>query len=153
MEPEYSGSLSQWPPGITPERLLAIGRARLLPHPGGRRATTDDARVSGLRRNRSSHVLCSKLPGPVPARRRLCRQDSARDEAGQHPRRIADALHMSANGRFLLQKRDQISFGCTRDFGGDGGRRSPEHPAQRTGSLRQPAVAEQSRFMSEAVYF
>ena len=31
--------------------------------PGGRRATTDDARVSGLRRNRRSHVLWSKLPG------------------------------------------------------------------------------------------
>jgi hypothetical protein len=30
MEPEYSGSLSQGPPGITPERLLVIGRASLL---------------------------------------------------------------------------------------------------------------------------
>jgi hypothetical protein len=32
--------------------------------------------------------------------------------------------------------------------GGDGGRKSPELPAHRTGSLRQLAIAEQSRFMS-----
>ena len=34
----------------------------------------------------------SKLPGSVSARRRLCRQDSAWDEAGQHPRRTADQV-------------------------------------------------------------
>src|SRR5262249_9772395 len=30
--------------------------------------------------------------GPVPPRRRLCRQDSARDEAGRHPGRAADQV-------------------------------------------------------------
>ena len=42
------------------------------------RATADDARHPGIRRSRRSDVLWTKLPGPVPARRRLCRQDSAR---------------------------------------------------------------------------
>jgi putative tryptophan/tyrosine transport system substrate-binding protein len=61
-------------------------------HPGGRRATADDARVSGLRRSGRSHVLWTKLPGPVPAQRRLCRQDFARGEAGRHPGRAADQI-------------------------------------------------------------
>ena len=52
-------------------------------HSGGRRATTDDARVSGLRRSGRSHVLWSKLPEHVPARSRICRQDSAWDALWQ----------------------------------------------------------------------
>ena len=49
-------------------------------------------RHSGVRRSGRSDVLWTKLPGPVPARRRLCRQDSARGEAGRHPGRAADQV-------------------------------------------------------------
>ena len=42
-------------------------------HLGAGRATTDDAWVSGLRRSGRSDLLWTKPPGPVPARRRLCR--------------------------------------------------------------------------------
>jgi ABC-type uncharacterized transport system substrate-binding protein len=42
-------------------------------HVGVGRATTDDARVSGLRRSSRSDVLWTKLPSHVPACRRLCR--------------------------------------------------------------------------------
>jgi putative tryptophan/tyrosine transport system substrate-binding protein len=38
------------------------------------------------------NVLWTKLPGPVPARRRLCRQDSAWVEAGRHPGRAANQI-------------------------------------------------------------
>ena len=37
----------------------------------------DDLRITGVRRNRRSDVLWSRTTGPVPARRRLRRQDSA----------------------------------------------------------------------------
>ena len=47
---------------------------------------------SGVRRSGRSDVLWTKLPGPVPARRRLCRQDFARGEAGRHPGRAADQV-------------------------------------------------------------
>ena len=59
---------------------------------GARRATADDVRLSGVRRSGRSDVLWTKLPGPVPARRRICRQDSARGEAGRHPGRAADQI-------------------------------------------------------------
>ena len=39
-----------------------------------------------------SDVLWTKPPGPVSARRRLCRQNSARCEAGGHPDRAADQI-------------------------------------------------------------
>jgi hypothetical protein len=42
-------------------------------HVGVGRATTDDARVSGLRRSSRSDVLWAKLSSHVPACRRLCR--------------------------------------------------------------------------------
>ena len=61
-------------------------------HLGARRATADDVRVSGVRRSGRSDVLWTELPGPVPARRRLCRQDSARGEAGRHAGRAADQV-------------------------------------------------------------
>ena len=61
-------------------------------HLGAGRATADDARPTGERRSGRSDVLWTKLPGPVPARRRLCRQDSARGEAGRHPGRAADQI-------------------------------------------------------------
>ena len=38
-----------------------------------------------VRRSGRSDVLWTKLSGPVPARRRLCRQDSARGEARRLP--------------------------------------------------------------------
>src|SRR5262249_34285822 len=44
-------------------------------------ATSDHARLSRLRRSGRSDVLWSKPPGPVPAFRRLCRQNSARGKA------------------------------------------------------------------------
>ena len=50
-------------------------------HLGAGRATADDARPTGERRSGRSDVLWTKLPGPVPARRRLCRQDSARERS------------------------------------------------------------------------
>jgi putative tryptophan/tyrosine transport system substrate-binding protein len=59
-------------------------------HLSGRRATADKLHFPGGRRSRWSDVLWSKHPGPVSARGRLCRQDSARDEAGRHPDRAAD---------------------------------------------------------------
>src|SRR5262249_6440838 len=43
-------------------------------------------------RSGRSDVLWSKRPGPVPARRQLCRQDSARGQAGRHPRRAAEQV-------------------------------------------------------------
>ena len=42
-------------------------------HLGAGRATADDLRLSGVRRSGRSDVLWTKHPGPVPARRRLCR--------------------------------------------------------------------------------
>ncbi len=54
-------------------------------HLGARRATADDARLREYRRSGRPDVLWTQLPGPVPARRRLCRQDSAWDEAGRYP--------------------------------------------------------------------
>ena len=38
-----------------------------------------------------------KLPGPVPARRRVCRQDFARHEAGRHPSRATDQVRAGIN--------------------------------------------------------
>jgi putative tryptophan/tyrosine transport system substrate-binding protein len=45
----------------------------------------------------------SNLPGPVPARRRLCRQDSARGEAGRPPGRAAEKVrsHHQSDDRQL----------------------------------------------------
>src|SRR6516165_10802497 len=80
-----------------PKRLCLLRRAcKRQPdsnqHPGGRGAAADDARVWGLRRSGRPDVLWSKLPGPVPAHRRLCRQDSARGEAGRYSSRAADQV-------------------------------------------------------------
>ena len=47
---------------------------------------------SGVRRSGRPDVLWSKYPGPVPARRRLCRQDFARGEARRHSGRAADQV-------------------------------------------------------------
>src|SRR5262249_38473782 len=54
--------------------------------------TADGARVSGRGRSGWSDVLWNQLPGRVPARRRLCRQDSARREACRPPGRAADEV-------------------------------------------------------------
>src|SRR5262249_46595652 len=56
------------------------------------RATADGAHLSRMGRSGRSDVLWSKRPGPVPARRQLCRQDSARGQAGRHPRRAAEQV-------------------------------------------------------------
>ena len=71
--------------------LLNTNRIRLNILAAGR-ATADDGALSGARRSGRPHVLWSKLPGPVPARRRLCRQDPARGEAGRYPGRAADQV-------------------------------------------------------------
>ena len=52
---------------------------------------------SGGRRSGRSDVLWTKLSGPVPARRRLCRQDSARGEASRPPGRAADEVRSLIN--------------------------------------------------------
>jgi putative tryptophan/tyrosine transport system substrate-binding protein len=57
-----------------------------------RRATADDLPWSGVRRTGRSAILWRKLPGPVAARRRLYRQNSARGKAGRHPCRAADQI-------------------------------------------------------------
>jgi putative tryptophan/tyrosine transport system substrate-binding protein len=55
-------------------------------------AITDAARRPGARRSGWPDVLWSELHGPVPARRRPCRQNFARGEAGRHPGRAADQI-------------------------------------------------------------
>src|SRR5262249_42898024 len=49
-------------------------------------------RCQGLGGGGRADVPRSNLPGSVSARRRLCRQDSARGEAGQSPGRAADQI-------------------------------------------------------------
>ena len=88
---------------LVPRRLCLYRPAREYPshsyqYLGAGRATADDACGSGVRRSGRSDVLWTELPGPVPARRRLCRQDFARGEAGRHPGRAAsDALQKNVN--------------------------------------------------------
>ncbi len=55
-------------------------------------APADDVSAFGIRRSGRSDVLWCKLPGPEPARRRLCRQDPARRQAGRPPGRAADQV-------------------------------------------------------------
>ena len=43
-------------------------------------------------RKRGSYFLWTEFPGSFPARRRYCRPDFARDEAGRHPGRTADQI-------------------------------------------------------------
>src|SRR5262249_1523263 len=61
-------------------------------HPRGRRAAADHARLQGLCGGGRADVLRSKLPGSVSAFRRLCRQDSARDETGRPSGPAADQI-------------------------------------------------------------
>src|SRR5262245_2668140 len=61
-------------------------------HLGGCRATAGDLSRSGIRASGRPHVLRTKFGGPVPPRRRLCRQDSARDKTGRYPRRAAEQI-------------------------------------------------------------
>src|SRR5262249_18368104 len=70
-------------------------------HPGSRRATADDARCAGVCRSGRSDVLWSELHCPVPARRRLRRQDFTWCEAGRAPGRAADQV------RFRHQPHDR----------------------------------------------
>jgi putative tryptophan/tyrosine transport system substrate-binding protein len=59
---------------------------------GAGRAIADDACHSGGSRSGRSDVLWSERPGPVPVRRRLCRQDFARGEAGRHSGRATEKV-------------------------------------------------------------
>jgi ABC-type uncharacterized transport system substrate-binding protein len=59
---------------------------------GAGRATTDAAWSEALRRSGRPNVLWSEYPGLVQARRRLCRQDFTRHQAGRHPSRAADQI-------------------------------------------------------------
>src|SRR5262249_6005111 len=61
-------------------------------HFGAGRTTADDARLSGPRRSGRSDVLRTKLPAPLSARGRLCRQDSARSKARRPSGRTADQV-------------------------------------------------------------
>src|SRR5262249_18957306 len=47
---------------------------------------------SGVRRGKRSDILWTKLAGPVAARGRLCRQDFAGRETGEHTGRTADQV-------------------------------------------------------------
>ena len=85
---------AQGPRGCT---LCSSRRAcEHLPHShqylGARCETADDAWLSGVRRIGRSDVLWSKLPGLVPASRRLCGQDSTRRETERPPCRAADQI-------------------------------------------------------------
>ena len=71
---------------------------------GAGRTTADDARLSRTRPSGRSDVLWSKLPGSVPTCGRLCRQDSARGEAGRPSSGAADevrARHQSQTAKAL----------------------------------------------------
>src|SRR5262245_2427007 len=61
-------------------------------HFGARRAVADDSQPSGVRRSKRSDVLWTKLVGPVAARGRLCRQNTARGEARRSPGRAANQV-------------------------------------------------------------
>jgi hypothetical protein len=61
-------------------------------HLGAGGATADGVRFSGVRRRWRPDVLWSKLAGPVPARRRVCGQNSARGKAGRSTGRAADQV-------------------------------------------------------------
>src|SRR5262249_26261647 len=71
-------------------------------------ATADDARLSGVRRSGRSDVLWTKLPGLVPARRRVCREDSARGTPTRYSGRAAEKIrsrHQSDNRQGARHRR------------------------------------------------
>ncbi len=61
-------------------------------HLGARRATADDSSLPRLSRSGRFHVLRSEQRGPVPSRRRLCRQDTPRGKARRPSGRAADQV-------------------------------------------------------------
>ena len=69
---------------LSPDQLMNTNRT-LHQHLGGGRAIADDERLPRIRRSRRSDVLWNKPSGPVPSCRRLCRQDSARQQARRYP--------------------------------------------------------------------
>jgi putative ABC transport system substrate-binding protein len=75
---------------VVGDPLLTTNRIRLNTLALGARLPTSYANRESVEGR--SDVLWAKLPGPFPARRRVCRQDSARDEAGRHPGRAADQI-------------------------------------------------------------
>src|SRR5262249_10483066 len=78
-----------------PSRRSRAARTRFMCVPtgrGGGPATTDDARVSGLRRSGRPDVVWTKLPRLVPGCWRPCRQDFAGGEASRPPGRAADQV-------------------------------------------------------------
>ena len=75
---------------------------RLHINTGTGRATADNLSCQGVRGVGWSDLLWSKLPGPLPPRRRIRRQDSAWDEAVRHPNRTAHQIrsrHQSQDGQ------------------------------------------------------
>src|SRR5262245_4706192 len=76
---------------IGPDPLMNTNRTRINILAVGARLPTV-ARCMGVRRGGRPDVLWSKHARPVPARGRVCRQDSARGEAGRHPGRAADQV-------------------------------------------------------------
>jgi putative tryptophan/tyrosine transport system substrate-binding protein len=67
---------------VATDPLVLTNRHQYL---GARCAPADYVRLSRVRRRGRSDVLWTKILGPVPTCRRLCRQDSARVKAGRHP--------------------------------------------------------------------
>src|SRR5262245_59018643 len=73
-------------------RCARIRQLESHQHVGVGRAAADDVRQSGARRSGGSYVLRTEQPRAISARRRLCRQDSARGEAGRSPGRATDQV-------------------------------------------------------------
>jgi hypothetical protein len=71
---------------------LLVGPRQLCPTAGGCRAASNDIRFPGIRRSGRFDILWTKLPGPISARCRLCRQASAWSKAGRRPGRAADQI-------------------------------------------------------------
>src|SRR5262249_55953846 len=64
-------------------------------HFGQRRAATHDKWSARVRRSGRPHLIWTQLSEPVPARRRLRRQDSARRQAGRASGRATDQIRPS----------------------------------------------------------
>src|SRR5262249_15931209 len=67
------------------DRSVSLNQPGSHQYLGARRAPAHDVRLSRVRRRGRSDVLWTKLLGPVPTCRRLCRQDTARVKTGRHP--------------------------------------------------------------------
>src|SRR5262249_50960617 len=77
---------------LCPRRSADGHQPRSHQHLSAGRTTADSSRPSRIRRSGRPDVLWTKRTRPVPSRRRHCRQDSARGEAGRHPSGAADQV-------------------------------------------------------------